>query len=60
MHLFRHPAILEIGAGTGLATRDLLALGPGAIVVVEPDAQMAGFLEATLSAAAGLTIRNCM
>lgn len=54
-----HPAILEIGAGTGLATRDLLARCPGAMVVVEPDARMAGFLQAALGTAAGLTIQSC-
>lgn len=54
-----HPAILEIGAGTGLASRDLLARCPSMMVAVEPDAQMAGFLASMLGAAAELTIRNC-
>lgn len=53
------PAILEIGAGTGLATRDLLSRRPAAMTVIEPDAQMAGFLETALGATPGLTIRNC-
>ena len=54
-----HPAILEIGAGTGLATRDLLSRRPAVMTVIEPDAQMAGFLEAALGATPGLTVRNC-
>jgi SAM-dependent methyltransferase len=36
--------ILEIGAGTGLATRELLAHGPAELVVVEPDAALVGYL----------------
>src|SRR6266540_6750627 len=37
-------ATLEIGPGTGLATRRLLALGADPLVAVEPDARLAGFL----------------
>lgn len=39
-----HPRILEIGAGTGLATQAILALGPGELVVVEPDAALVDYL----------------
>lgn len=38
------PRILEIGAGTGLATAGLLALDPSRLVLVEPDAGMAALL----------------
>jgi hypothetical protein len=34
----------EIGAGTGLATRPLLALGLAPLVAVEPDARLASYL----------------
>lgn len=36
--------ILEIGAGTGLATAELLAQKPRQLVAVEPDARLADFL----------------
>lgn len=36
--------ILEIGAGTGTATRDLLAHDPAQLVAIEPDARLAGWL----------------
>jgi hypothetical protein len=36
--------ILEIGAGTGLATLPLLAHDPKSLVAVEPDPRLAGFL----------------
>lgn len=36
--------ILEIGAGTGLATRQLLAHGPARLVAIEPDPRLAAFL----------------
>lgn len=51
--------ILEIGAGTGLATRDLLARNPRKMVVVEPDTQMAEFLGTQVGRAENLTIQNC-
>lgn len=38
------PRILEIGAGTGLATRELLARDPVELVVVEPDAALVRYL----------------
>lgn len=38
------PRVLEIGSGTGLATRGLTGLGPSRLVLVEPDAGMARFL----------------
>lgn len=38
------PRVLEIGPGTGLATRGLIGLGPSRLVLVEPDAGMARFL----------------
>ncbi len=36
--------ILEIGAGTGLATRELLKHQPARVVVVEPDPRLASYL----------------
>jgi SAM-dependent methyltransferase len=45
--------VLEIGPGTGLATRRLLALGAGPLVAVEPDAALAEYLVSTLGPAAG-------
>lgn len=41
--------ILEIGAGTGLATQHLLAARPRRLVAVEPDARLAGFLAERLA-----------
>jgi SAM-dependent methyltransferase len=43
-------AVLEVGAGTGLATRDLLARGPARLLAVEPDPHMAEFLRGALAA----------
>ncbi|WP_210162961.1 class I SAM-dependent methyltransferase [Pleomorphomonas oryzae] len=40
--------VFEIGAGTGTATRRLLALGADPLVAIEPDARLADFLEASL------------
>lgn len=37
-------AAFEVGAGTGIATRRLLAAGAGPVVAVEPDARLAAFL----------------
>jgi SAM-dependent methyltransferase len=37
-------AAFEIGAGTGIATRQLLAEGADPVVAVEPDARLAAFL----------------
>lgn len=53
-----NPAILEIGAGTGLATRDLLARGPSSLVTIEPDPQMAEFLRTALGIHRALRIEN--
>ena len=36
--------VFEVGAGTGLATRPLLAMGLGSLVAVEPDARLAAGL----------------
>lgn len=41
-------AILEIGAGTGIATRGLLELAPERLVAVEPDPALAQFLQQQL------------
>lgn len=41
-------ATLEIGPGTGLATRRLLARGADSLVAVEPDARLASFLAEVL------------
>ncbi|MDF2980669.1 MAG: SAM-dependent methyltransferase protein [Devosia sp.] len=40
--------ILEIGAGTGLATLPLLSYAPTSLVAVEPDARLAAFLGHTV------------
>jgi len=37
--------ILEIGAGTGLATEHLLAVRPRRLVAIEPDARLAAFMD---------------
>jgi SAM-dependent methyltransferase len=41
-------SVFEIGAGTGLATKRLLALGAAPLVVIEPDERLATFLAQTL------------
>lgn len=41
-------SILEIGAGTGLATEHLLAHDPRRLLAVEPDARLAEFLRTRL------------
>ena len=38
------PRVLEIGAGTGLATQDLLGRGAGHVTAVEPDPSLCDFL----------------
>ncbi len=40
--------ILEIGAGTGLATAPLLSHAPARLVAVEPDRRLAAFLRASI------------
>jgi SAM-dependent methyltransferase len=40
-------AVFEAGAGTGKATRPLLAAGADPLVAIEPDARLAGFLRAS-------------
>jgi SAM-dependent methyltransferase len=42
--LHRGAITLEIGAGTGTATRRLLDLGADPLIVIEPDARLADFL----------------
>jgi SAM-dependent methyltransferase len=44
--------VLEIGAGSGLATRRLEKLGAGSIVAVEPDARLAAHLVERVKSAA--------
>ena len=39
-----NPRILEIGAGTGIATRSLLERAPAELVVVEPDAVLVDYI----------------
>lgn len=41
-------SVLEIGPGTGQATRRLLALGAGPLVVLEPDPALAAYVRAAL------------
>src|SRR2546426_1490952 len=43
-------ATLEIGPGTGLATRRLLALGADPLTAVEPDERLAAYLSEQLRA----------
>ena len=43
----------EIGAGTGLATRELLRAGAEPLVAVEPDPRLAGFLARELGGSSG-------
>jgi SAM-dependent methyltransferase len=43
-------AVFEIGAGTGIATRRLLALGAAPLVAIEPDRRLADHLRQTLDA----------
>jgi SAM-dependent methyltransferase len=45
--------VLEIGPGTGIATRELLRLGANPLTVVEPDRRLARYLVSTLGARAG-------
>jgi SAM-dependent methyltransferase len=42
-------SVFEIGAGTGLATQQLLALGVSRLLAIEPDPRLAGFLRARFS-----------
>ena len=48
--IFKDAATFEIGAGSGLATRRLVDLGANPLVIIEPDARMAGFLGETIQA----------
>jgi SAM-dependent methyltransferase len=41
-------SIFEIGAGTGLATQRLLALGPSRLWAIEPDPRLAAFIRETI------------
>ncbi len=44
--------VLDVGAGTGLATLELVRRGAGSIVAVEPDARMARELRRNVAARA--------
>jgi SAM-dependent methyltransferase len=48
----------EIGPGTGLATRELLARGARPLVAIEPDARLAAFLADRLGGDDGLHVMN--
>lgn len=50
-------AVFEIGPGTGIATRRLLAHGADPLVAIEPDARLAAFLRQR-SPEAALTVRE--
>ena len=50
-------AVFEVGAGTGLATRRLLADGADPLVAIEPDARSAAFLRAS-TASPALTVQT--
>jgi trans-aconitate methyltransferase len=41
-------AVFEIGPGTGIATRRLLALGASPLIAIEPDARLADYLRRAL------------
>jgi SAM-dependent methyltransferase len=41
--------VLEIGPGTGIATRELIRRGAGPLVLVEPDRRLVRFLRGTLA-----------
>jgi SAM-dependent methyltransferase len=45
-------AVFEVGAGTGKATRPLLAAGADPLIAIEPDARSAGFLRASTASQA--------
>jgi SAM-dependent methyltransferase len=45
-------AVFEAGAGTGIATRRLLAAGADPVVAIEPDARLAAFLRASTASPA--------
>jgi SAM-dependent methyltransferase len=47
-HLERGTSVLEVGPGTGQATRRLLAAGADPLVAVEPDPALAAYLEESL------------
>ena len=47
----------EIGAGTGLGTQRLIALGASPIVVIEPDERLAGFISTTLPAGSNMELK---
>ena len=49
--------VLEIGPGTGQATRRLLELGIGSLTAVEPDARLAGHLSETIEKTSGTRLR---
>jgi SAM-dependent methyltransferase len=46
--LRRGSAVLEIGPGTGIATRELLRSGAGALTLVEPDPRLVRYLRRNL------------
>jgi SAM-dependent methyltransferase len=50
--------VFEIGAGSGLATRALLAAGAGGLLAIEPDPRLADYLRTTIAAPA-LEVRTC-
>jgi SAM-dependent methyltransferase len=54
-------ATFEIGPGTGQATRHLLRMGAGPLVLIEPNDQLAAYLELDLprSGASGVTVKRC-
>ena len=45
-------AVFEVGAGTGIATRRLLAAGADPVVAIEPDARLADYLRSRSKSAA--------
>jgi SAM-dependent methyltransferase len=47
--LCRNAGVLEIGAGTGKATRRLLELGANPLIAIEPDQRLADFMRETIA-----------
>jgi len=45
-------AVFEVGPGTGIATRQLLALGAAPLTAIEPDPRLAGYLRGSTPSAA--------
>jgi SAM-dependent methyltransferase len=56
--LYRNAATLEIGAGSGIASRRLLAAGAAPLTLLEPDSRFGAQLEALAESAPTVEIRH--